>query len=414
MRSMSLAFFVGLRYLFSRSRMGAVGWVSAISVLALSVVSAALVVVLSVYNGYVDIILQGSKELNADLVIRPTQGRTLNLKADTALRTALDTEGIEAVTGELRSLGILQRDGAQSALPVVGIGADYSRVLNLTAHLSSGTLVGDADSEDDVPMTLGIAVAVTNGYLQSGEGTDAQLYFPKREGFINPLAPASAFVSAPIQVAGVLTPLREDVDKQAYVSITQLQTMLGYPEGACTSVLLKLKQGTSLREIKSEISNQLGQAYQVLDREEQQPELAYLIRTERWMIYLIMGFILLLAGFSLASSLVMMIMEKEQDLSTLHALGLSVSGRASIFVTAGVFISLLGSLTGLLLGLLLSLSQEYWGWVTVGQGLMSMPLPSYLKATDLVWVLLMTLSICGIVAWLPNLFMIARAKQRNK
>lgn len=414
MRSMSLAFFVGLRYLFSRSRMGAVGWVSAISVLALSVVSAALVVVLSVYNGYVDIILQGSQELNADLVIRPTEGRTLNLEADSTLRRALQMEGIEAVSSELRSLGILQRDGAQVALPVVGISGDYNRVLGLGEHVSSGVLVGKPHSAELVPMTLGIAVAVTNGYLQSSDSIDAQLYFPKREGFINPLAPASAFVSAPIQVAGVLSPLREDVDKQAYVSLAQLQTMLGYPEGECSSVLLKLSDGAGLMQLKGALSAELGQAYQVLDREEQQPELAYLIRTERWMIYLIMGFILLLAGFSLASSLVMMIMEKEQDLLTLHALGLNVGGRASIFVTAGVFISLLGSLTGLLLGLLISLSQEQWGWVTVGQGLMSMPLPSHLKATDLLWVLLMTLSISIIVAWLPNLFLIARAKQRNK
>lgn len=411
---MSLAFFVGLRYLFSRSRMGAVGWVSIISVVALAVVSAALVVVLSVYNGYVDIILQGSEDLNADLVIRPQTGRTLNMQTDSTLQEALQIEEIENAVGELRSLGLLQRDGGRSALPVVGLGRGYEHVLGLGKHLNRGELVEVGGTDSIMSLTLGIAVAMSNGYLYESDNSDAQIYFPKRMGFINPLAPASAFVPAPIQVIGVLEPLREDVDKQAYVSLEQLQNMLGYAEGECTSVLIRLRDGVDLGQAQRKLIDKLGQAYLVLDREEQQPELAYLIRTERWMIYLIMGFILLLSGFSLASSLVMMIMEKEADLVTLHALGLTPQRGASIFVAAGIFISLLGSLVGLLLGLFLSWSQEQWGWITVGQGLMSMPLPSHLKATDLLRVLFMTLTISIIVAWLPNLFLLARAKQKSR
>ncbi len=400
---MRFAFFTALRYLFGRSRLGATGWISLVSSIAIMVVTAALVCVMSVYNGYVAMLLEGESRNYPELMIRARIGDKVHLdKLEGILK---DTGLIHSYSPLLLTQGVLQSPKAELFADICGIDNRYTQVVSIDSGLQEGSfapLVAYRSTTDAIPMVLGIALAAEGATSnESDEEDQLSLTVPKREGLINPLAPASAFINQSVRVVGVLSAMNESSNRIAYMPIDAVRDLLNYDDNIASAIAMKVSHAISVAEAKERLTATLGEEYLVLDREEQQPELTTLIKTERVMVYLIMLAILTLAAFNLASSLVMLIYEKELDLRTLYMLGASPIQSASIFAFTGLLISGIGVLVGLSLGLILSVLQEHWGFLYSGEGINRLPFPIDIQFVDLAYILLATSLISFVSASLP-------------
>lgn len=404
---MGFVLFTARRYLFGRSRLGATGWISLISALAIAVVTAALVCVLAVYNGYVLMLLGGEMHSYPDLLIKPREAMVFS--SGEVVRKVNQTGLSRSMSGVLVTQGVLRSSAGEFVSEVYGVDSAYHSVVGIDSALLEGKFVGAMEQRGDElyhPITIGIALAV------EGLGREAEeslsLLFPRREGMINPLAMASAFVELPVYLGGVLPSYNEVIDRRIYTDLEGLREALNYSGDELSALAIGLRLGVSTAEAKASIGEALGDAYLVLNREEQQPELTFLIKTEKLMVYAIMCFILILAAFNLASSLAMLIMEKEQDLRSLSALGATSLQIRAVFATTGLLISSLGSLVGLLVGVVFCLLQQRFGFISSGEGLSRMPFPISLEWQDLLYIILATSVVALLSASIPPSLMAKR------
>lgn len=409
---MRFALFTALRYLFGRSRLGATGWISLVSAVAICIVTAALVCVLSVYNGYVALLVGSEANSSPDLLIRPKQGNTLAI--DSLTNVLRHSPYVQHSTPILEAQAVLRGDRSEHTATVYGIRTDYPQVVPMGANMLRGDLLAPKQyraNADSIGITIGIALAAEGADATAEDESLLQLILPRREGLINPLLASSAFTTQDVIITGVLPPYSESVNKRIYMDAEALANLLNYDSNTANALAIKLKDSTALRDAQAALSTQLGTQYSLLNREQQQPGLTVLIRTERIMVYLIMIAILTLAAFNLGSSLVMLILEKELDIRTLYTLGATRLQTTSIFAFTGVLISGIGSSLGLVLGLGISLAQAQWSFLYSGEGLNRMPFPIDIQIIDLAYTLLATAIISAISAALPASILWRQNKQ---
>lgn len=404
---MGFVAFSALRYLFGRSRLGAAGWISLISAIAIAVVTAALVCVLSVYNGYVALLVSGEARCLPELMITPRIGKSFD--ADTLLQTISPLTEIVSHSKVLQSQGVLRTNNSEAICDVYGVDKAYKQVVPIDSGLIEGYFLSEAlsppekdsinEEEKRSPACLGFALASKS--LFDNDSLPPTLLFPRREGLINPLAVSSGFVEVPLNLTGILPPYNESVNQRIYIQLKDLQEALNYNPSIVSGIALRLRTGEDLSRTQQKLQNIVGPSYLVQNREEQQPELTLLIKTEKVMVYVIMLFILVLATFNLASSLAMLIMEKEQDIQTFRSLGAGRKQVSLIFALTGLLTSMIGSITGLIIGLGFCLLQQTFGFITSGQGVNQMTFPIDLQWQDLIYIILATFVVASLSAGIP-------------
>lgn len=391
--------FAALRYVFSRSRLGAAGWISLISAIAIGVVTAALVCVLSVYNGYVALLLGGETHCMPELLIKPRTGSVTS--GDSLVRVVERLGLAEHCSRILTTQALLRLGETEQMCEVYGVDEHYTKVLPIERSMAEGSFLSPhpADSLEGLSVSLGIGLYVEANL--SEPTTDASLLLPRREGLINPLAVASAFVQEPLYISGVLPAYNEAVNKRVYMRLSDVQTLLNYPSNRLSALCLVPRSGLTTQEVQATLQKALGESYEVQNREEQQPELTLLIKTEKLMVYVIMCFILVLAAFNLASSLAMLIMEKRADIAVLRSMGAMPRQVSMIFAATGLLVSGIGSVVGLLLGLMFCLLQQELGFIASGEGASRVVFPIELQWQDLIYILLATFVVAVVSAGIP-------------
>ena len=186
--------------------------------------------------------------------------------------------------------------------------------------------------------------------------------------------------------------------------------MLSVPQGVVSTIALKPDRSISQTTLRRALSPVLGTKYKLLNREEQYPERTFLIKSEKIMVYLIMTFILILAAFNLSSSLVMLIIEKRKNINTLISLGAQSNKIRWIFTLTGILTSTIGSIIGLSFGLAICLFQERFALLYTGEGASQLPFPVDVQLSDLGLILIITLIVSSISAFLPSIFLRGRLK----
>ncbi len=399
---MRTALFIARRYLFSRKRFNAVNILSIISAIAIGIVSLVMVCVLSIFNGYEELILSQNSRLSPDLRIIPAKGSFLKMDVQ-AIKEALKHPGIALRSGRLTAQGmILGQNGRQMVL-LQGYGDKWEEMIALTDSIVEGELPSSSAQDtlaDKASIGVGLRVASELG-LGVGYTEPVTIYIPNRMGVINPLAPMTAFKSLDAEVAAVLNTGNDDDDGCIFMPLSTLQALLSYPENQVSGIDIRLRPGYSSESVLHDIQSALGTTYKVLDRTRQHPELSKLVMMEKWMSYLIMIFILLLAAFNIISSLSMLLIEKEHDVFTLRSLGASQQLINRIFMIEGMLISCLGSFVGIVLGILICQLQQHFGWVTYPIGMQTVPYPVRVKLTDTLIVVATTLFMSWLSAGYP-------------
>ncbi len=389
--------FIAWRYLFSKKGHNAINIVSGVSAVAVAVVTAAMICVLSVMNGFGALVEHMFSEFDAELLVLPAEGTTLRTDApEIAELYALD--GIEAVSAQLEQTALVRYKDHQTPARVLGVDSLFARTAHIDSIITDGYYsVYDGAFERAV---LGRGLAAQIGINAHFTGA-LHLYAPNRTERVNLLRPDKSLVHEHAFIAGTFAVNQMEYDDQLMlVSLTLAQRLFGYDDHTVSALRIQ----TNAKHLKQRIAQTIGPEYRVLDRYEQQSDFYRILRIEKLLTFLLMVFILLIAGFNLIGSLSMLILDKRDDIRILSHLGADESLIRRIFRTEGWLISSLGALAGLVLGTLLCLGQQHFGWLKLGNGsdYVISAYPVVVQPADILIVALIVLVLGFLTAWYPT------------
>lgn len=361
---MSLASTIARRYLFAKKSTNAINIISGISVTGVLVATMALVIVLSVFNGFHDLVASYFTSFDPQLELTPVKGKAAPVD-DPLLQKVKELPQIDVATECVEDQALAIHNGQQMMVVVKGVEDNYQYLTNI-----KDILYGDgdftlhaADIEYGVPgirlaNDLGIG-AYWDGYLK--------IYAPQREGEVDIMNPMTAFSVDSLLSTGCVFSVRQaKYDKQYILTSINFARNLFFRQGQLTSLSLRLKPGNSISQTKKEIKAIVGDKYYVKDRYEQQADTFRIMQIEKVLAYVFLTFILIVACFNIIGSLSMLMLDKKNDVQTLRHLGASDTLIRRIFLIEGCLISVVGAIFGTLLGLLLCLLQQEFGFVKMG------------------------------------------------
>lgn len=357
-----LALKVALRYLVSKKSHAAVNVISAISVAGVAVATAAIVVVLSVFNGFTDLAASHFSFIDPDLMVTPARGKTIS-DGDSLAVAIAGMEGVAAATPTLTERGLLVAGDSQLGVVFKGVAPGYTSVVDIApAVVASGEIPSEAV---DVP-EVSVAVGVANRLMLRPGTSAAELYVPKRVGRINPANPAGAFFSSPLVVDRVFQIDQMEIDADhIIVPLSVARDLLAY-ETEATAVEIRTAPGADIDAVGRRVADALGTGFIVSDRRMQHAEAFRMISVEKWVTFAMLIFILIIAAFNIVSTLSLMVIEKRDNMATLRFLGATRPAVRAVFAWMGAIITLTGGIIGCLLGVGLSLAQQWGGFIRLG------------------------------------------------
>lgn len=392
---------IAWRYLFSPKGHNAINIVSGISAAAVAVVTAAMVCVLSVMNGFGTLVEHMFSEFDPVLLVVPAEGQTLRTDVEPIL-SLYAREDIEAVSMQLEQTALVRYKDHQTPARVMGVDSLFTRTAHIDSIIADGFYsVWDGGFERAV---LGVGLAAQIGINAHFTGA-LHLYAPDRTGTINMLRPDQSLRHEHAFIAGTFAVNQVEYDDQLMlVSLPLAQRLFDYDEHTATALRIQPRRDLKISNLKFQISNLLGSSYKVLDRYEQQEDFFRILRIEKWLTVLLMVFILLIASFNSIGSLSMLIIDKREDIRILSHLGTDEPTIRKIFLLEGWLISSLGTVCGLVLGLLVCLGQQHFGWLTLGNGIdyVISAYPVQVQAGDIALVAIIVLALGFVAAWYPT------------
>ena len=356
---------IAWRYLFSKKGHNAINIVSGISAVAVGVVTAAMICVLSVMNGFGALVEQMFSEFDPALMIVPTTGQTLRTDTD-PIASLYAREDIEAVSMQLEQTALIRYKDHQLPARVMGVDDLFTRTANIDSIITDGFYSVWDGAFDRAVLGRGLAAQIGINAHFTGA---LHLYAPERTEKINMLRPDKSLRHEHAFIAGTFAVNQVEYDDQLIlVSLPLAQRLFDYDEHTATALRIHPKEGVKISNLKSQIAYLLGQEYRVLDRYEQQQDFFRILRIEKLLTILLLVFILIIASFNIIGSLSMLIIDKSEDIRILSHMGADESTIRRVFLLEGWFISSLGTICGLAAGVLLCLGQQHFGWLTLGNG----------------------------------------------
>ncbi|MCM1476969.1 MAG: FtsX-like permease family protein [Bacteroides sp.] len=378
---------IALRYLFSKKSHSAVNVISFISMAGVAVATVAIVCVLSVFNGFSDLAESRLSVVDPDVKVVPVSGKVIRNADSLALQLVkLSCVDTAVATVDEQALAIVSH--RQMAVNLRGVPDGYTRVSNVTPALIDGVYALQIDSTNMAVLSVGTAIKLA---AHPGSMMPFALYAPRRVGRINPTNPMSAFRSDSLGVAGVYE--IDEADKDAstvMVSVDVARRLLDFTDEASAIEIKLLSESTSPEQCKADISKVLGPGFKVLDRLEQEEKSFKMIAVEKWITFIMLAFILLIASFNVVSTLSMLMIEKADNMATLRALGARHAMIRRIFIWEGWLISVFGGVIGILTGLGLCLVQQKFGIIKLAGDASQLSLSVYpvrVSGTDLLTVM---------------------------
>ncbi len=392
---------IAWRYLFSKKGHNAINIVSGISAAAVMVVTAAMVCVLSVMNGFGVLVEHMFSEFDPALMVVPAEGTTL--RTDTAPVVSLYArEDIEAVSMQLEQTALIRYKDHQLPARVMGVDSLFEQTAHIDSIITDGFYsVWDGAFERAV---LGRGLAGQIGINAHFTGA-LHLYAPRRTERINLMRPDLSLLHEHAFIAGTFAVNQIDYDDQLMlVSLPLAQRLFEYDEHTASALRIQPREGVKISYLQSQIAKALGPGYRVLDRYEQQADFFRILKIEKLLTVLLLVFILLIALFNSIGSLSMLIIDKREDIRILSDLGADEPTIRRIFLTEGWLISTLGTIGGLVIGVLLCLGQQHFEWLKLGSGAeyIISAYPVQVQTVDIVLVAVIVLVLGFVAAWYPT------------
>ncbi len=396
---MNLSLFIAKRYLVSKKSHHIINIISVISVAGVTVGTMALIIVLSVFNGFETLVKSLFNSFDPDLKITLASGKTF-LPDQVQEKKIKEIPGVVRYTEILEETALLKYQNRQALVVVKGVGEDFDSLSGLDTMVVHGSLL--LQNGELNYMVLGYGVAEVLNANLNDYVTPIMVYAPRRSGFIGTL-PEQAFTFRTIFPSGIFS-IQQDFDSRyVLVPVRFARNLFGY-DTEVTAIEIGLQGNAKVEKIKEEIKVITGQNFLVKDRYEQQELLYKIMKSEKLAIFLILGFILFIATFNIIGTLSMLILDKKKDIAVLHGLGADDKLIRRIFFTEGMLISFSGAILGMILGAVVCLIQIYFNVVPLHAGGGSFLIDAYpveLQFTDFIYVFFLVLGIGLPTTWYP-------------
>lgn len=385
---------IALRYLFSKKSHHAVNIISAISVCGVAVATAAIVVVLSVFNGFTRLSQLQLSNVDADLKLTPLEGKFVT-GVDSLVSAIASLDGVKSAAAVIEERAMLVGRHCQQPVVIKAVGDDYEQVVDLGAIIIDGVYTPSVDSCDAMQISVGVA---NRTGLRPSLTTAADLYVPRRQGRINPANPAASFRSAGLIVSGVFEADNPEADNDRVVVPLDVAQRLLDCDDAATAIEVSFADAASADAVTSAVIALCGRRFKIEDRYMQQEESYRMIEIEKWVTFMMLVFILVIASFNIISTMSLLVAEKRGDMSTLRALGASRQMVRRIFVAQGFLVTVIGGAAGIVVGIVLSLLQEHFGLIKLQGDPSALTIDAYPVAVEVVDILVVALAVLIVAA----------------
>lgn len=407
---MNFPFFIARRYLFSKKSTHAINIISGVSVVGVTIATMALVVTLSVFNGFHDLVATFFTAFDPQIKVMPAKGKTAPAN-DPVLTEIRQLPQIDVAMESLEDQALAVYNHHQAMVTIKGVEDNFNRLTHIVEILEDGDTLRENNADkymlhaaDMNYGIIGIRIAEQLGMGYSFPGT-VQVYAPRREGQLNMADPSQGFTVDELYSPGALFSVRQaKYDAKYILTSLDFARQLFEQEGRLSSLELRLKPESDFDRVKSEIKKIAGDKYIVQDRYEQQDDTFKIMKIEKFMAYIFLTFILIVASFNIIGSLSMLIIDKKDDVVTLRNLGASDKQIVRIFLFEGRMISAIGAVLGIVLGLFLCWLQQTYGLVALGPSSDSFVVNAYpvsVHPWDIVLVFVTVLAVGFLSVWYP-------------
>ncbi len=409
---MRLPFFIAKRYLISKKSHNLINVISLISVIGLSVGTLALIVVLSVFNGFEDVIKSLYTTFNADLQISPVSGKTIHYN-DFPHAKIEKIDGIKGITQVVEEDALFKYRDKQHIARIKGVSDGFIENSRIDTMTVNGTFILQEGTSNFAVVGAGIAWYL-DIYPQN-VATLLSVYVPRR-GNASSFNFESAFNSDALHPTGVFSVQQEFDEKYVFVPLRFARKMMNYTDEV-TNIEIRIQQNADVDKIQNQIKSILGDTYHVKNRFQQNEALFKLLSSEKTAIFFILLFILILSSFNMIGSLSILIVEKNKDIQILSGMGANIKLIKSIFFTEGMLISLVGSMAGLFLGFLILFLQQHYGILQLGNAEGDFVISAYpvkMHLMDFIYVFLTVISIGFLATIYPVVYLTKRLINSGK
>lgn len=399
---MSFSFYIAKRYILSKKSHHAINIISGISVCGVAIATAALVCILSVFNGFQDMVATLFTSFDPELKITPAEGKFIAAD-EKELEAIKNNPNIKVYTEVLEDKALLVTGKRQKMVTIKGVDENFEQLTNI-----DDILYGDGTFELKMDVidygVLGVGVLGELG-IGTDFSTPIQVYAPRKGERINMTDPRESFNCKELYSPNVGFMVQQSkYDRNYAITSISFARRLFEKQGYVSAIELKLKDGCNIDDVKSELSAQLGSKYKVKDRYEQQEDTFKIMKIEKLISYLFLTFIVAIACFNILSSLSMLIIDKKDDVITLRNLGADDKDISRIFLFEGRMITTAGALIGIAVGLLLCYLQETYGLIKFGGSAGTYIIDAYpvsVHAADIITVFITVIAVGYISVWYP-------------
>ena len=399
---MNFPFYIARRYLFSKKSTHAINIISGISVAGVAVATMALVVTLSVFNGFHDLVATFFTSFDPQIEVVPAKGKTA--PADDPVLTRIKAlPEVEVATECLKDQALAIYKGSQAMVTLMGVDDNFEQMSRIDE-----ILYGDGNFSLHAANlnfgTVGVRLAETLGMNANWDGS-LMIYAPRKNGQLDMANPADGFVvDSLISPGSVFMVKQGKYDRDHVLAPISFARSLFEQQGMLSSLQIRLKNGSDLDKVKQEMKEVAGEKYKVLDRYEQQEDTFRIMKVEKFIAYIFLTFILIVASFNIIGSISMLIIDKKNDVVTLRNLGATDRQIYSIFLFEGRLIAFFGAVLGILVGLLLCWLQQEYGLVALGQSSGTFVVDAYpvsVHPEDVAVVFLTVIAVGFLAVWYP-------------
>lgn len=396
---MHLPLFIARRYLFAKKSHNVINIISAISAVGMAIGTAALIIILSIYNGFDELVKSTLSNVEPDILITPAKGKVFIPEGE-----AFDRIKANPMIGEydliLQENVFVDYDGHQGIAKAKGVDSAFEAESPLAEHITNGEF---SLHKGQLPqMVVGAGLAYKMG-MNPAFLASAELYFPIRDRNFSLANPAASIETVRMRPSGIFSVNQQIDDDLMIVPIEEMRKLLGYEEEV-SGVEIRLAEGSTAKDIRSAIKHiqkELGPEFKVLDRFRQNPSLYKMMRYEKAAIFLILIFIIIIIALNIFGSITMLIIEKKDDIETYRSLGATDQMLRRTFTLEGWLISLLGLAAGLVIGIGFSLAQQNFGFIKMPGSFLVNAYPVILQWQDVLATIAGVALIGYIIALLP-------------
>ncbi len=398
---MNLPFFIARRYLFAKKSHNVINLISAISAAGLAIGTAALIVILSVYNGFDVLVRQALGNVEPDIRVVPTAGKVFSPDSS-AFSWAYDQEAVFNMCSVLEENVYISYGDRSGVAKAKGVDRVYEEESPIAGHIVEGKF---SLHKGSVPLAVVGAGLAARMDMSPRFLTGIEMYYPARDRSFNTAAPASSLEMVKVFPSGLFAIQTEINDNLMIVPIEKMRELLGYSGDEVSAIEIRLAEGTSPKErsrIMKGLSARLGDGFEVQDRYMQNESLYRMMKYEKASIYLILLFVIIIVAFNIYSSLSMLITEKAEDIGTFYSMGAPERTVRRIFVLEGWLISLTGMAAGVVAGIALCLVQQHFGIIKMPGGFLTDAYPVVMKASDITLAAIAVAAIGYLIALVPS------------